>query len=105
VREPHPLASGDRVAILQKGRLVHLQVMAELREGRLVRARFKGEPEPLPQLDGLHVRERKDNLLVLEYTESLPELLAWLGRQPLVDLRVEPLGLTAVYHRFHGAQE
>ena len=95
----------DRVAILQKGRLVHLQVMAELREGRLVRARFKGQPEPLPQLEGLHVRERKDNLLVLEYTESLPELLAWLGRQPLVDLRVEPLGLTAVYHRFHGAEE
>jgi ABC-2 type transport system ATP-binding protein len=95
----------DRVAILQKGRLVHLQVMAELREGRLVRARFEGEPEPLPALEGLHVREHKDNLLVLEYTESLPELLAWLGRQPLVDLRVEPLGLTAVYHRFHGAEE
>jgi ABC-2 type transport system ATP-binding protein len=95
----------DRVAILQKGRLVHLQVMAELREGRLVRARFKGEPGPLPELEGLHVRERADDLLVLEYTESLPELLAWLGRQPLVDLRVEPLGLTAVYHRFHGAEQ
>jgi ABC-2 type transport system ATP-binding protein len=95
----------DRVGILQKGRLVHLQTMSELREGRLIRARFKGEPPPLPPLAGLHVRERKDNLLVLEYTESLAELLAWLGRQPLVDLRVEPLGLTAVYHRFHGADE
>ncbi len=95
----------DRVAILQKGRLVHLQTMSELRAGRLVRARFQGEPPALPPLPGLQVRERKGNLLVLEYTESLPELLAWLGRQPLVDLRVEPLGLTAVYHRFHGAQE
>jgi ABC-2 type transport system ATP-binding protein len=95
----------DRVGILQKGRLVHLQTMSELREGRLIRARFKGEPPALPPLAGLHVRERKDNLLVLEYTESLAELLAWLGRQPVVDLRVEPLGLTAVYHRFHGAEE
>src|SRR5260370_34273237 len=93
----------DRVAILQKGRLVHLQVMAELREGRLVRARFKGEPGPMPQLDGLRVRERKDDLLVLEYTESPPELLAWLGRPPLVAPRVEPPGLTAGYQRIHGA--
>src|SRR3984893_5748466 len=35
----------DRVAILQKGRLVHLQTMSELREGGLIRARFKGAPE------------------------------------------------------------
>jgi ABC-2 type transport system ATP-binding protein len=94
----------DRVAILQQGRLVHLQTMSELREGRLVRARFKGESPALPPLPGLLVRERKDNLLVLEYTESLADLLAWLGRQPLLDLRVEPLGLNAVYHRFHGAE-
>jgi ABC-2 type transport system ATP-binding protein len=93
----------DRVAILQEGRLVHVQIMAELREGRLIRARFKGTPGPLPDLEGLRVRERKDNLL--EYGESLPELLAWLGSQPLVDLRVEPLGLNAVYHRFHGTEE
>jgi ABC-2 type transport system ATP-binding protein len=94
----------DRVAILQRGRLVHLQIMSELREGRLIRARFKGEPPPLPSLDGLLARERKENLLVLECTDSLADLLAWLGRQPLVDLRVEPLGLNAVYHRFHGAE-
>ena len=31
----------DRVAILRGGRLVHLQNMAELREGRLVQARFE----------------------------------------------------------------
>jgi len=95
----------DRVGILQKGRLVHLQTMSELRDGRLIRARFKDAPEPLPPLGGLTVRERRDNLLVLEYTESLSELLVWLGRQPLLDLRIEPLGLTAVYHRFHGAEE
>jgi ABC-2 type transport system ATP-binding protein len=94
----------DRVAILRQGRLVHLQKMSELREGRLIRAHFKGEAPPLPPLDGLHERERKGGLLVLESADSLSELLAWLGRQPLEDLRVEPLGLTAVYHRFHGAE-
>jgi hypothetical protein len=93
------------VAILRQGRLVHLQKMSELREGRLIRARFKGEAPSLPPLDGLHERERKGSLLVLESADSLGELLAWLGRQSLEDLRVEPLGLNAVYHRFHGAEQ
>ena len=35
----------DRVAVLQKGKLVHVQNMAQLQEGRLVHARFAG-PAP-----------------------------------------------------------
>jgi ABC-2 type transport system ATP-binding protein len=94
----------DRVAILRRGRLVHLQVMAELREGRLIRARFAGAPDSLPPLDGLRVRSRDRDRLTLEHTGPLAELLAWLARQPLADLRVEPLGLKAVYHRYHGGE-
>jgi ABC-2 type transport system ATP-binding protein len=92
----------DRVAILQRGRLAHLQVMSQLREGRLVEVRFTGTVEPLPSLEGLVVRARQDDRLSLEYTGPLPELLAWLARQPLAHLRMEPLGLKAVYHRYHG---
>jgi len=29
--------------------------------------------------------------------------LDWLGRQAVSDLRVEPLGLSPIYHRYHGA--
>src|SRR5438105_2764735 len=43
----------DRVGILQRGRLVHLQTMAELRERRLVRVEFAGVVEGLPDLPGL----------------------------------------------------
>jgi ABC-2 type transport system ATP-binding protein len=92
----------DRVAILQRGRLVHLQTVAELREGRLIRARFDGEASALPALDGLQWRQRRDEWLTLEYTGPLPRLLAWLAAQPLTDLRMEPLGLKSVYHRYHG---
>ena len=95
----------DRVAVLQRGRLAHLQAMSELRQGRLVRARFKGGAEPLPLPEGLTVRARHDDLLTLEYTGDLPGLLAWLARQPLTDLRIGPLGLAAIYHRYHGAEE
>ena len=93
----------DRVGILRAGRLVHLQDMAELREGRLVRARLDGpwRADGLP--DGLAVREHDKDRLTLEHRGPLPPLLAWLARQPLADLRLEPLGLAAVYQRFHGA--
>jgi ABC-2 type transport system ATP-binding protein len=95
----------DRVAILQRGKLVHLQPMSEMLEGRLVRARFSGSaPEP-PSMAGLHVRERQGDRLTLEFTGALPELLTWLaGRNP-VELLVEPLGLNAIYYRFHGNAE
>jgi hypothetical protein len=28
-------------------------------------------------------------------------LLAWLARQPVTDLKIEPLGLAGIYQRFH----
>src|SRR5262245_23795987 len=43
----------DRVAILQRGRLVHAQAMAELREGRLVKVRLSAAAETPPALEGL----------------------------------------------------
>jgi ABC-2 type transport system ATP-binding protein len=95
----------DRVAVLQKGRLVHLQAMSELQEGRLVEARFAGTPPPPPPLPGLHVRQTDGDRLVLEYTGALPALLDWLARVEPRQLRVEPLGLNAIYYRFHGNAE
>jgi beta-exotoxin I transport system ATP-binding protein len=95
----------DRVGILQRGRLVHLQTMAELHEARLIRARFGGPAQELPTLPGLRLRDRHDHQVALEYAGPLPVLLEWLGRQPVTDLRVEPLGLGPIYHRFHGVEE
>jgi ABC-2 type transport system ATP-binding protein len=95
----------DRVAILQRGRLAHVQVMSELREGRLIRARFTGDIASLPPLAGLQVQAQQHDWLTLEYTGPLPQLLAWLACQPLADLRMEPLGLKAIYHRYHGTSD
>jgi len=92
----------DRVGILQEGRLVHVQEMAELREGRIVRATLAGSAETLPNLSGLRRHERHGDQLTLEYAGELPPLLAWLARQPISDLQVEPLGLGPIYHRYHG---
>jgi ABC-2 type transport system ATP-binding protein len=98
----------DRVGILQRGRLVHLQTMTELRHMSLVQARLVGangapwKGDGVPALPGLRLRERDRDRLTLEYSGALGPLLEWLAGQPLADLRIEPVGLGAIYHRYHG---
>jgi ABC-2 type transport system ATP-binding protein len=94
----------DRVGILQKGKLVHLQELSELREMRRVRAVFAGAAPDPPSLPGLRLHARLPEQLVLEYAGPLPPLLGWLAGQPLTDLKIEPLGLAAIYHRYHGTE-
>jgi ABC-2 type transport system ATP-binding protein len=94
----------DRVGILQHGRLVHVQNMAELRLARLIQARFKEPPRnSLPDLPGVRIRRQQANELSMECNGSLPAILEWLAGQSLEDVRIEPLGLNSIYHRYHGA--
>ena len=39
--------------------------------------------------------------LVLESTDSLARVLDWLSGLPLSELKIEPVGLSAVYDRYH----
>src|SRR5262249_17319211 len=92
----------DRVGIFQCGRLVHPQVRAGLRAPPFVQATFsqpvRGSP---PDLPGLTIRNRTPTEITFECTGSLQAVLSWLAAQSLADLRVEPLGLSAIYHRYH----
>ncbi|MBO0697262.1 MAG: ABC transporter ATP-binding protein [Zavarzinella sp.] len=89
----------DRVAILRQGKLVHLQEMFELREGRFVRAKFTTPPATGPDNSPLRVA---DGSAELEYRGPLPALLAWLNAHQPTDVRIEPLGLGPLYARIHG---
>jgi ABC-2 type transport system ATP-binding protein len=94
----------DRVGILQRGRLVHLQDMDILRSARLIRAKFARAPRvALPESPGVRVRESKDTEITIECTGSLTGILGWLAGESVDDLRIEPLGLSSIYHRYHGA--
>ena len=93
----------DRVVILRKGELVHVQDMNELRDGRHVAGNFTGRapnmgppgtPLPPGSIDG-------GGRLDFDYHGPTPELLSWLARQPVEDLRVEPLGLAGIYKKYH----
>jgi ABC-2 type transport system ATP-binding protein len=93
----------DRVAILKAGKLAHVQDMGELRQARLVTAQFDGaSPEPPIHLGGISLRSRTTRELILEYRGELAPLLEWLSAQRPADLRVEHLGLSGIYHHFHG---
>ena len=91
----------DRVAILRRGKLVQLQLMAGLREGRLVRARFPNPPATGPAGESIAA---VGGLVELEYHGPVPALLAWLNEHPPTDVRIEPLGLGPLYARVHGEE-
>jgi ABC-2 type transport system ATP-binding protein len=95
------------VAILNRGQLVHVERLANLKQGRLVTARFEKPPELVPNFPDVTVLDngQSTGTLILEYTGPLPVLLDWLSRQPLRELRMEPLGLRGIYARYHGAEE
>jgi ABC-2 type transport system ATP-binding protein len=94
----------DRVGILQRGRLVHVQEMKELQQARLVQVRFGGHAPSPPRMDGLEAREQHDGRVTWEHSGALPPLLDWLASQPVVELRIAPLGLSGIYHRYHGVE-
>jgi ABC-2 type transport system ATP-binding protein len=93
----------DRVAILRRGELVHLEAMSDLREGRAVSARVTSTP-PVTGPDGepLAGEAVLDGRLSLTYRGPLPRLLDWLATQQLEDLKVEPQGLGPIYRNVHG---
>jgi ABC-2 type transport system ATP-binding protein len=93
----------DRVVILRAGQLVHTQLMAQLREQHRIVARLTGPlPAVPPSLNGqLAVVANGGGSVVLEAPGELAPLLQWLATLPLADVRIEPVGLRAIYDRFH----
>jgi ABC-2 type transport system ATP-binding protein len=90
----------DRVAILRKGKLVHLHDMADLKDIRQVTGTFTGTA-PSTGPDGQPLTTANGSFEI-EYRGPLADLTAWLHRQPLTDMRVEPLGLRGIYRTYHG---
>ncbi len=96
--------TSDRVTIVRAGELVHTQVMSDLRRQHRIRARLEGELTPLPnELESeVTLCNVTDGRLLLETPSELSRLLGWLASLPISEVTVEPIGLRAVYDRFHG---
>jgi ABC-2 type transport system ATP-binding protein len=96
----------DRVVILRAGRLVHTQAMSQLRRQHRIVAALAGPLPPIPaELSGqLALVRRTEEEAVWETSGELAPLLGWLSTLPLADVRIEPVGLRAIYDRFHAEQ-
>jgi ABC-2 type transport system ATP-binding protein len=96
-------AVADRVAILRRGRLMHVEDMHARRSNRLVLARYAGPiPESFPDELGLVVRERNGDTVLWEHRGEVSPLATWIGAQPIVDFAVGTDDLRTLYDRYHG---
>ena len=94
----------DRVAIVRAGRLVHEQSIADVRRSHRITARLTGTLGDVPAAIAPHatMSQAGDGTVVIESSDSITPLLGWLATLPLAELQIEPIGLGAVYERFHG---
>src|SRR5262249_28678762 len=67
----------DRGGILRRGRLVPVQTMAELREGRRIRATFARPVESIPDLPGVREQIVATARLTLDHSGPLGPVLEW----------------------------
>jgi ABC-2 type transport system ATP-binding protein len=93
----------DRVVILRAGKIVHTQVMSDLRRRHLIKAKLRGAmpPPPLEFHGQLTIHAEKHGDVSIETPGELGPLLGWLASLPLEEVRVEPVGLRAVYAKYH----
>ena len=96
----------DRVAFLRAGRLVHLQVMHDLKRRHRIRALLSGPlpPPPAELAAELAISREADDAVVIETPGEIAPLLRWLATLPLREMHVQPVGLRSLYDRIHGEQ-
>ncbi len=93
----------DRVILLRQGQLVETLRMVDVRLQHRIRAKLTG-PFTLPQnalAEHLHIEHDQEGCMTIQTARPLEPLLGWLASQPLEELRIEPLGLRAIYERHH----
>jgi ABC-2 type transport system ATP-binding protein len=97
----------DRVAILRDGRLVHTQVMSQLRRQHRIRARLAEDLPPVPpELEELvSIRNDERGQVVIDTAGQLAPMLGWLATLPIDKVKVEPVGLQVVYDRYHRSED
>jgi ABC-2 type transport system ATP-binding protein len=93
----------DRALILRRGQLVHTQVVAELKRKHRIRAQLTGALPAIPDTFNGSVKLVSDEAggLLIETPGELSGLLGWLATLPLTEVRIEPVGLGALYEQYH----
>jgi ABC-2 type transport system ATP-binding protein len=95
------------VAILRDGRLVHTQVMSQLRRQHRIRARLAQSLPPVPKelKELVSIQDDRQGQVVIDTADQLAPILGWLATLPIDEVKVEPIGLQVVYDRYHRSGE
>jgi ABC-2 type transport system ATP-binding protein len=80
--------------------------MHDLRRQHRIVAKLHGPTPNVPQrlARELTLQHRDDGHLTIQTPGELSPLLGWLAELPLEEVRVEPIGLQAVYDRYHAPE-
>lgn len=93
----------DRVAIMRRGQLMHVEDMHQRRSVRMVLVRFDDEaPQEFPDDLGLIIRNRQGRELLLEHQGEIRSLLDWFSRQAISEMAIGTEDLRGLYDRYHG---
>ncbi len=93
----------DRVAIMRKGRLMHVEDMHDRQGLRMLLLKYADEPpERFPEELGLSLRNRQGGIDLVEHRGEVGPLLAWLQSSRVVDLAIGTEDLKTLYDKFHG---
>jgi ABC-2 type transport system ATP-binding protein len=93
----------DRVVILRNGQLVHDQAMSDIQRGHRIHARLNGPLPAVPErfAGQVAIAQHADGKITIDAAGDLSPLLGWLATLPLAEVYVEPVGLQAVYEKYH----
>jgi ABC-2 type transport system ATP-binding protein len=93
----------DRVVILRAGSIAHDEQISNVTRGHRIHAKLTAALPPIPpQLVGrVSIISDLPNQVHIDAPGELAPLLGWLSTLPLGEMRVEPIGLEAVYERYH----
>jgi ABC-2 type transport system ATP-binding protein len=96
----------DRVAFLRKGKLARELTLSDLLQRHRVTARLSSQEIDVPEEFAETVRvsklmRNKIELLCIDTAGDLAPALGWLDSLNLENVRIEPLGLRAIYDAVH----
>lgn len=91
------------VAILRRGRVVHVQSIGLLRQQHRIRARLAGPPPAAPEslARQIEIQSNGQGDVVIQTRGELSPVLSWLATLPVQQMQVEPVGLRSIYQQYH----
>ena len=93
----------DRVAIMRRGRLMHVEDMRARKGLRMLLLKYAGDaPESFPEELELTLRSRHGGVDLLEHRGAVGPLLGWMQASRVDDLAIGTEDLKTLYDKYHG---